>query len=108
MKKINLTIKLDIVLKNLSIPARIVNVAYAKPSNMCTNMIIDDRVSVFTMVLQYLYKILVISVRFLVVRIYGRHGQAMPPIIDPLLLESATSIANKIRTKEVNILISFN
>lgn len=34
---------------------------------------------------------------------YGKHGPSVPPIDDQILLESATSIAEKIRTKEVSV-----
>lgn len=102
MTIINLTFDFDIVRKALVTLMKLVDVAYTKSSNICDNMLVNDRVSVFTMVLQFLYRILVISVRFLVVRIYGRHGQVVSPVDDPLLLESATSIAHKIRTKEVS------
>lgn len=40
-------------------------------------------------------------VRFVMVKLYGKHGQSMPPIDDVLLLEPAISIAEKIRTKQV-------
>ncbi|ALC41851.1 CG8839 [Drosophila busckii] len=42
--------------------------------------------------------------------IYGTKGEHMPPITDPILLESATSLAKKIRNKElssVQVLESF-
>lgn len=34
--------------------------------------------------------------------VYGKKGRCMPPISDLLLLESATSIAYKIRTRKVS------
>lgn len=37
------------------------------------------------------------------VKIYDEHGQKMPPVDNPLLLDSATSIAEKIRTKQVSL-----
>ncbi|KAK5641912.1 hypothetical protein RI129_010459 [Pyrocoelia pectoralis] len=40
--------------------------------------------------------------RFFFKLIYGGRGQKMPPVKEPLLLESATSVAYKIRTKRVS------
>lgn len=34
--------------------------------------------------------------------VYGKHGQKMPPIKNVILLESATSLAFKIRNKKVS------
>jgi fatty acid amide hydrolase 2 len=49
-----------------------------------------------------LHRIIEIIVRFLLRNlIYGRKGQSVPPIKNPLLLESATELAAKIRTKKV-------
>lgn len=44
-------------------------------------------------------------VRFVMIKLYGKHGETVPPIDDRLLLESATSIAEKIRTKEVSVIL---
>lgn len=63
---------------------------------------VGDQRSFCAMALQFLYRILVLSVRFLMVRIYGERGQSVPACNEPLLLESATSIAEKIRTKQVS------
>lgn len=54
-------------------------------------------------VLNFLHRYLVIFVRLVMVKLYDEHGQSMTPIDDRLLLEPATSIAEKIRTKQVNI-----
>lgn len=40
-------------------------------------------------------------VHFIMKLMYGKHGKSMPPIDDRLLLESATSLAEQIRTKQV-------
>lgn len=39
--------------------------------------------------------------------IYGEKGQSMPAITDPILLESATSLASKIRKQEVCLSFAF-
>lgn len=62
---------------------------------------VDEQESVLTMGLQFVYRALVICVRFVLVRIYGERGQSIPSIGEPLLLQPATSIAEKIRTKQV-------
>lgn len=49
-----------------------------------------------------LHRYLCAFIRFIIVLFRGERGQSMPPIDDRLLLESATSIAEKIRTKQVN------
>lgn len=51
--------------------------------------------------LNFLHRCVCIFFRVINVTFYGKHGQSMPPIDDRLLLESATSIAEKIRIKEV-------
>lgn len=49
----------------------------------------------------YLHGILLIIVRFILEKKNGKHGKSMPPIDNNLLLESATSLAEMIRTKQV-------
>lgn len=58
--------------------------------------------SIATVILNLLHRFLGLCVRFIFAKIYGEHGQSMPPIKDLILLESATSIAEKIRTKKVS------
>lgn len=60
--------------------------------------------SVFVVALNLFYRFFGLCVRFILVKVHGEHGQSMPPIEDLLLLESATSIAEKIRTKKVSML----
>lgn len=57
--------------------------------------------SIFVVALNLFQRFLCLCVRFVVVKVHGEHGQSMPPIDDLLLLESASSIAEKIRTKKV-------
>lgn len=47
------------------------------------------------------HKFLVLLVRWLSRTIYGEHGKRMPPITNLILMESATSLATKIRTRKV-------
>lgn len=49
-----------------------------------------------------LHRYLCAFIRLLIVLFRGERGESMPPIDDQLLLEPATSIAEKIRTKQVN------
>lgn len=58
--------------------------------------------SLFVVALHLLHRFFCLCVRFVVVKVHGEHGEPMPPIDDLLLLESATSIAEKIRTKKVS------
>lgn len=60
--------------------------------------------SIITRLLNLLHRCICIVVRLAMRMFYGEHGKSMPPIEDRLLLEPATSIAEKIRTKEVNFL----
>ncbi|KAH8401889.1 hypothetical protein KR009_008528 [Drosophila setifemur] len=58
----------------------------------------------------YIFGILQAIIRFAFRLIYGAKGESMPPITDPILLESATSLARKIRNQElssVQVLESF-
>ncbi|XP_055597359.1 fatty-acid amide hydrolase 2 [Uranotaenia lowii] len=47
------------------------------------------------------HKFLTLLVRWLLRTIYGEHGARMPPIRNLILMESATSLAQKIRTKKL-------
>lgn len=71
--------------------------------NMDSQAYADDKESVLILALQCLYRAITIFVRFLLVRVYGQRGQSIPTAEGPLLLEPASSIAEKIRTKQVNI-----
>lgn len=59
--------------------------------------------SIILIVLNLLHRFFCLCVRFILIKIHGEHGPSMPPIDDLLLLESATSIAEKIRTKKVTL-----
>lgn len=60
------------------------------------------------------FRLFNIIARFIFQLIYGVKGQTMPAISDPILLESASSLAKKIRNQEVittffvNYLIAIN
>lgn len=58
--------------------------------------------SVILVALNLFHRFLSLCVRFVLVKVHGEHGPSMAPIDDLLLLESATSIAEKIRTNKVN------
>lgn len=58
--------------------------------------------NLFVIVINYIHAILEIVARFLFQLYNGRKGQQMPPIKDLILLDSATTIAHKIRTKKVS------
>lgn len=62
-----------------------------------------EKPSIVVVALNLLHRFFCLCVRFVLVKVHGEHGPSMPPIDDLLLLESATSIAEKIRTKKVNI-----
>ncbi|ETN67244.1 amidase [Anopheles darlingi] len=47
------------------------------------------------------HKFLVLLVRWLSRTIYGEHGKRMPPITNLILMESASSLATKIRTRKL-------
>lgn len=59
--------------------------------------------SIIVVALNLFHRFVCLCVRFVLVKVHGEHGPSMAPIEDLLLLESATSIAKKIRTKKVNI-----
>uniref|UniRef100_A0A182ITX2 Amidase domain-containing protein n=1 Tax=Anopheles atroparvus TaxID=41427 RepID=A0A182ITX2_ANOAO len=52
-------------------------------------------------VINVAHKFLVLLVRWLSRSIYGEHGKRMPPITNLILMESATSLAAKIRTRKL-------
>lgn len=58
--------------------------------------------SIFLIALNFVHRFLMLSVRFVMTKYYGEHGESMPPIDDLILLESATALAEKIRTKKVS------
>lgn len=51
------------------------------------------------------FRLYTMLARFMFRFIYGDKGQSMPAITDPILLESATSLASKIRKQEVSHLL---
>lgn len=54
----------------------------------------------------FLHSLVCFIFRVIVTWLYGEKGQSMPPINDVILLESASSLALKIRTKQVTSNIS--
>lgn len=52
--------------------------------------------------LTVLHRICMVVGRFIFQFIYGAKGEVMPPIRDLTLMESATSLATKIRTQKVS------
>lgn len=60
-----------------------------------------EKPSIILIGLNLLHRFLCLCVRFILIKTHGEHGPSMPPIDDLLLLESATSIAEKIRTNKV-------
>ncbi|XP_055921354.1 fatty-acid amide hydrolase 2 [Eupeodes corollae] len=58
--------------------------------------------SSFVLYLEHFFFTLITKIaRLIFTVIYGKKGKVMPAITDPLLLESATSLASKIRTKQI-------
>lgn len=53
-------------------------------------------------IMNMIFNIFTKCLRFVFQMIYGAKGESMPPITDPILLDSATTIARKIRQKEVS------
>lgn len=49
----------------------------------------------------FFHRVLCLLFRVMVTWIYGKKGKSMPPINDLVLLESASSLAHKIRCKKV-------
>lgn len=50
----------------------------------------------------FIFRVVSMVLRFIFSLVYNQPGKKMPPIQNPILLESATSLARKIRCKEVN------
>lgn len=57
--------------------------------------------SVLMAVLNVVHRLLVLFVRFIVVKVHGDHGPSVQSITNLIQLESATSLAHKIRTRNV-------
>lgn len=74
-------------------------VGLAKESATATDIV--QKPSIIVVALNLLHRFFCLCVRFVLVKVHGEHGPSMPPIDDLLLLESATSIAEMIRTKKV-------
>ena len=68
---------------------------------MSTRPMAASHQSTAKVVFSLLHRFMVLCVRFVLVKIRGVHGPAMAPIRDLILLESATSLAYKIRTRKV-------
>lgn len=71
----------------------------AKETNEASQV---QKPSIILVALNLLHRFLGLCVRFILVKVHGEHGESMPPIDNLLLLESATSLAEKIRNKKVN------
>lgn len=74
-----------------------------KQQNSSTGSLADKRKphSLVKTVLNVSHKFLVLLVRWFLKTIYGEHGQKMPPIRNLILMESASSLALKIRTRKL-------
>lgn len=59
--------------------------------------------SIILVALNLLHRFIGLCIRFVLVKVHGEHGVSMPDIDNLLLLESATSLAQKIRNKHVII-----
>lgn len=57
-------------------------------------------------VFRVLYGVLEVFFHWLFGMVYGGDGESMPPITDLLLLESASSIAYKIRNRKVRVWVT--
>lgn len=57
--------------------------------------------SIWLAVVNVLHRLLVLCVRFIVVKVHGERGPSVQPITNLIQLESATSLAQKIRSKNV-------
>lgn len=58
--------------------------------------------SILLVTMNFMHRFLMLCVRFVLAKYYGEHGESMPAINDLILLESATALAEKIRTKKVS------
>lgn len=54
-------------------------------------------------VINIMHRFLVLMFRMLIQFLYGEKGQSMPPIKNFILLDSATTLAYKIRTRKVRL-----
>lgn len=66
--------------------------------------------SILLVAMNFFHRFMMLCVRFVLTKYYGEHGESMPAINDLILLESATALAEKIRTKKVscvNVMSSF-
>lgn len=66
-----------------------------------------DKPSIITSGVNLYHHIFCMMMRSVMVTVYGRHGKSMPQIDDSLLLDSASALAEKIRTNQVNRHFSF-
>lgn len=64
--------------------------------------------SVVVVALNFLHRFVMLSVRFILTKVYGEHGASMPSIDDLILLESATALAEKIRTRKLSAVSVMN
>lgn len=78
---------------------------YNENSNLSCDKTFDEALekpSLFWGAIHILHRILVWIIRIVAICFYGGHGDTMPPVCDSILLDSATSIADKIRNKQVS------
>lgn len=61
-----------------------------------------DKPSIILVALNLLHRFIGLCVRFILVKVHGEHGNSMPAIDNLFLLDSATTLAEKIRTKKVS------
>lgn len=71
------------------------------PSTKSTE-VAKSKPSIFVVALNLFHRFALLCVRFVMTKIYGEHGPSMQPIEDLILLESATAIAEKIRTRKLS------
>lgn len=80
----------------------------ALPSKMSgfTNQSVEQtppaKRSILLVAMNFFHRFLILCVRFVMAKYYGERGASMPAIDDLILLESATALAEKIRTKKVS------
>ncbi|XP_055376958.1 fatty-acid amide hydrolase 2-A [Condylostylus longicornis] len=75
-------------------------ILYINNGKKDTKPIQKNKMSLWRNILQIIYRISLLLVRNILQLYYGK-GKIMPPIKDLTLLESATSLAHKIRTKKL-------
>lgn len=73
-----------------------------KKRKMEKQMEIDENPTFAKGVESFFHRVICLIFRVMVTWIYGKKGKSMPPINDLVLLESASSLAHKIRCKKVN------